>query len=409
MSRQKLLADKFKTWGKQQVTLPPNSEAKKAAVLGVFRSRTVVSVKKPRPFWPLLFSITGTFIVILFVTQFVLPAIQPATNTSSYPAEYDLSNEERVDLNNQLRSASGLGENLRQASLGDNNNKLSKILQPITNSIEEISHSFKQQNNSSIEDTREFLKTDYGINIKTRQVERIHTRLQTIIKGHGGRIDYLSVNPKYGSISFVIPKSSLSQFSTEIQDLFHPKFLTERISAQNLLPEKRVIEIDTEVQKQSLTDLEAKRQNQIEQHNSQVEYIQNEMKKYSNSIYALKNETTTSTERQSEIKAQLAYFNNKYYSLKQLLEKENTSFDNSLQETETQIQAKKHQLSELNEQDTELLNNVETVEGTISLQWISILDAINLYVPIYWILILSCVGVIVFYLLWGRRRMFDQI
>ena len=95
---------------------------------------------------------------------------------------------------------------------------------------------------SSISDTREFMKTSYSGNIKTRDVKNISRDIRGIIRDMDGRIDNEDISEKYGRIDFVIPKSNLDDFRDEIESLVHAKLYTETTSSQNLLNEKKSID-----------------------------------------------------------------------------------------------------------------------------------------------------------------------
>ena len=107
---------------------------------------------------------------------------------------------------------------------------------------------------SSISDTREFMKTSYSGNIKTRDVKNISRDIRGIIRDMDGRIDNEDISEKYGRIDFVIPKSNLDDFRDEIESLVHAKLYTETTSSQNLLNEKKSIENRSDIATKSLSD-----------------------------------------------------------------------------------------------------------------------------------------------------------
>jgi Ca2+/Na+ antiporter len=100
----------------------------------------------------------------------------------------------------------------------------------------------KGYGNPSISDTREFLKTSYASEIKTRDVSDTVKDVKNSVKGADGRIDSLESSEKYGYISFVVPKSKFEAFRDEIESLTHEKLYTEDISSKNLLTQKQGIE-----------------------------------------------------------------------------------------------------------------------------------------------------------------------
>lgn len=56
----------------------------------------------------------------------------------------------------------------------------------------------------SINDTREFLKTSYGASIRTRDVRDVVTSAKNIVKGNDGRVDSISSSEKNGYLTFVV-------------------------------------------------------------------------------------------------------------------------------------------------------------------------------------------------------------
>ncbi len=78
-------------------------------------------------------------------------------------------------------------------------------------------------------------------------------------------------------------------------------------------------------------------------------------------------------------------------------EKDLVNFDNQIKDTE-------NYLTSLGKQDVALINNVETVNGTIYINWISFFEIINLYIPIYKTLIIICLLIIINYFLFGRKQ-----
>jgi polyhydroxyalkanoate synthesis regulator phasin len=228
-----------------------------------------------------------------------------------------------------------------------------------------------------------------------------------MIRGYGGRVDNVSVGSKSGYITFVIPKSSFASFVVELKDLAPKRFLTENVNTQNLLPQKQHIENQTETTSQRLDTLETNRQSLINTHNARVTSLQRQINTYANSIAVLKSEATTSTVRQQEIDSSVASLEAKQRAVKQQLSNENAQYKSNLQYLDADIQSMKAQLANLGKQNQNLLNDVETVDGYISLQWISVFEVVNLYVPVNGIIISLCGVIIVGYFLYGRRRSFE--
>lgn len=93
-----------------------------------------------------------------------------------------------------------------------------------------------------VTDTREFLKTDYNATIRTRDISTLTRRIETTVRGFGGRIDSSNSSQKWGSVSFVVPAGKFDSFRDEIESLTDARFITTEIRNENLLPQVRNIE-----------------------------------------------------------------------------------------------------------------------------------------------------------------------
>ena len=109
---------------------------------------------------------------------------------------------------------------------------------------------------SDISDTREFLKTSYYGQIQTRRVAEIVDDVKNEVRDVEGRVDSLSSSEKYGSISFVVPKSRFEEFRIGVEALTHRKLYAEDISSDNLLNQKQNLEQRTGVSVESLATLD---------------------------------------------------------------------------------------------------------------------------------------------------------
>jgi len=146
------------------------------------------------------------------------------------------------------------------------------------------------QQQPSISDTREFLKTSFSATIKTRDVQEVVTDVKNIIKGADGRIDNLYSSEKSGSISFVVAKSKFDAFKGEIEALTHKKLYTESISSQNLLSQKQNIEEQTNNIVNTLADLNKQKEALTTKHNQTVNSISNELSRIQTELVLLKSE-----------------------------------------------------------------------------------------------------------------------
>ena len=236
-----------------------------------------------------------------------------------------------------------------------------------------------------ITDNREFLKTDYSATLRSRDISGLTGRVETTVRGFGGRVDGSSRAEKYGYVSFAIPANRLESFRGEIKSLVWEKFYTEQSSSQNLLPQKQSIEEQQTQAENTLAGYESDRQNLIANHNRRVASIQARLK-------AIAQAEPKTPELEAEEN-----------SLKNNLSSENASYKSKLAAIDAQIKAAQDNIESIKKQDQNLLDNVATVQGYISITWISLWEALDLYVPgslLGWLFLLAGLGAYH----WNRRQ-----
>ncbi|TSC85591.1 MAG: Uncharacterized protein G01um10148_977 [Parcubacteria group bacterium Gr01-1014_8] len=232
-----------------------------------------------------------------------------------------------------------------------------------------------------ITDTREFLKKDYGAEMKTRDVLELTKRVETTVRGYDGRVDQISSSPKYGSVSFVIPASKFDAFRDEIETLVGPKFLTVNIHSENLLSQKQGIEGQQKQVETSLADLESNRAKLVAAHKSTLAFLNSELDDVETEITALENMPPMGTEQWMQVSARLQVLRAEQSSLNTRIANENSSYKYQLDTVDAQIKYAKQNLDSVKEQDQNLLDNVATVSGNISVVWISAADIVQLFFP----------------------------
>ena len=210
-----------------------------------------------------------------------------------------------------------------------------------------------------VTDTREFLKTYYSAQLKTRDVPGLTRRVETTVRGYGGRIDSQSSSEKYGFVSFALPEGKYEAFRTELEGMVGSRFIKVDISSQNLLSQKVSIEEQQEQADKNLADYKTARATLTSSHTSAVKALQ------------AKIDATTDSAVKAELTKQLAYENSRYTS--------------QLQSIDANIKYATEWQKAVQTQDKKLLESVATVTGTVSLQWISLWDMLQLYLPGYWV------------------------
>ena len=389
----------LKEWGSKKRTTPSGNEALKAKVIAELNPSVEVRLRRPVGFWGLALAGSALVAFILVINWGGrLPLISPAqrmeNTVQSNLSEYSPSSEPSSasdELGIQYGASTGLGQSDPRAD---------SVLNKVTSNI---SRYFDSAPSS---DTREFLKTDYQADVRTRRVEKIGTQIKTMARGYGGRVDNISLGAKSAYISFVIPKSSLEAFRSELKDLVPARFLTENIGAQNMLPEKRLIEAQTDSTDKARIALEKDRQLLISRHQANVNYYQRQLNATNKNISTLKMEVATTTAREQEIAVSLAQLSAKQRQLEKALAQENNQYGNDLNYLDVRLKEAEYQLESLVGQDQALNETVETVQGSISIQWIGLFEIITLYVPISWLVVIFG-AVIVVYFLFGRRQSFE--
>jgi hypothetical protein len=390
------LEGKLRQWGKSQQQMPGNAEVLKTTVLNILKTPPASTKFKYPKSYLLVFS--GAMVVLLiFVRQYYVRSTQVTTYShfdNSTQVSYAPAAMEAGDLGIEYGAATGLGaQDIR-------------VSHPIAAKVIDL-FSAGENEFTPIPDTREFLQYGYNATIKTRKVEEITGRLQTIVRGYGGRIDSISVNEKFGSLYFVVPKASLDAFKNEAKSLVNSRFYTESIQAQNLLPEKVAIEQSTDSASASLVSVQQELATLNKNHSAIFANLQKQLNSVLNSINSLRREYTTSTVRQQQINKELARLYSVQSNIQTQLSSEDQQYKTQKLYFEGRIKDIESQLSNLDEQDQELQNTVETVQGSIEVEWVSVFAVVGMYVPYWWVwLIIICMGALIFNQ-YSKRRTID--
>ncbi|MDO8482157.1 MAG: DUF4349 domain-containing protein [bacterium] len=249
-----------------------------------------------------------------------------------------------------------------------------------------------------VTDTREFLKVYYNASMRTRDVPNLTRRVETTVRGYDGRIDQESSSPQYGYVSFAVPQSKYNAFRTELESLVNSRFLTVNISSQNLLPQKISIEEQQKQATTALSDYKTARQKIVSAHASAVQSLQGKIDADAEQLAILRAQPST-----PQILAQIQTVSDDWTALKQRLADENASYTAKLSSADANIKYAQDWQKAVQTQDKTLLENVATVNGTVSIQWISFWDVVRLYLPGYWIPFIFAVLAFLSYLR-DRRR-----
>lgn len=257
---------------------------------------------------------------------------------------------------------------------------------------------------TSIKDTREFMKVNYGAELKTRNVKDAIRDVKNAINDADGRIDNLNETTKYAYVSFVIPKSNLNNFKDEIESITNEKLYTENISSQNLLSQKQSIEQQQETARASLVELQNKQKDLIGKHTQAVSNLQNEIIYIQNQLISVRAtiDITSDEDTLVTLRNQEYDLSQQETSLKQSLNSENLSFNTKNQNLKNQIENINTQIKNINKQDVQFAENIETVNGYVSINWISLWDMAKIFSPIHPTIIIIILVLLVWYYL--RRK-----
>ncbi len=261
-----------------------------------------------------------------------------------------------------------------------------------------------QEQNPSITDTREFLKTYYNADIKTRDVSDVTKQIKNIVKGADGRVDSFSSGDKYGHVRFVVAKSKFDAFRDEIESITHKKLYTEDISSENLLGQKQGIEGQIIDANQSLDSLIAKRTELENNHNKIVTSINKELTSINSQLVSVR--SSISLEKEVSI---LTALRNQETSIvqqqtyqKKKLSDENINYQSQHQNFDAMISNASNNVTNANKTDTKFMDNIETVNGSVDVRWISLWEMAVIFAPIHPTLIIIILIIIAIVLM--RRR-----
>ncbi len=138
-----------------------------------------------------------------------------------------------------------------------------------------------------------------------------------------------------------------------------------------------------EQQKQADTSLagyKTTRQKIVSAHTSAVQSLQSKIDVDAQELATLRAQTQT-----PQVLAEIATVSEHQSSLKKQLERENASYTTQLRNIDENIKYGEEWQKAVETQDQTLLDNVATVTGTVSIQWISFWGIALLYLPGYWI------------------------
>jgi len=262
----------------------------------------------------------------------------------------------------------------------------------------------------TINDTREFLKTNYSAQIQTRDVSGVVRDVKNAVAGADGRVDSINSSEKYGYINFVVAKSKFDSFKEEIESLVHKKLYTENVSSENLLGQKQGIEEQANSITKSLADLEKSKKDLDARHSVTLKSLASDLSSVQIQLATLRLEIANTTDN-----AQLTILRNQELTLiqrestiKQNQNTENKNYANQSANLTSQIKQMNDNLANNIKQDVQFADNIETVSGYISVNWISYWQMAKLFSPIHPTIIVIVIILGILYAL-KRKKVLPKI
>ncbi len=398
----------FERWGKKSAILPAQADEVKSKILSQQSTENSSKPKKYPTFSFRWLALAGVVVVVLlFTNKNTLDNILSSyPRPSGHDEQFGLSG---ADAGSGLKPAGRLNANdlgiSQPRATGLSNEPPGNFVENLTKLVSEPIRQL-MPNSFSIADKREFLKTAYGAEIKTRNVKKLSTQLTTMIRGYGGRVDNVSVDTEYGTINFVLPKNSLASFRNELAGLIPDRFFTESERSTNLLSTKQSIESGQKVNQTELSSLQATRLNEVKKHTSIITSLRSSVNDLNRRIAELDKQIVAAPDVNSQeyynLAANQKELINQRTNTNNRIAGENNRHNNEIANIDSQIKNTEDSLQQLAGQNQNLLNDVETIDASIYLEHVSVLQVIELYIPSYvlWSLAIGLV-VLTYY---ARRR-----
>ena len=411
--------EQIKDWGKSKRTLPIKNDSIKQTIFAATdanRGQTVKPKRRTKTWLISGIALAGTAICVMLVFNFVRSQLIAATSVST--DDYNVASQSgyaegsatvqtlavapRAATYNSV-SVDSLGLSYGEATgLGSSEPNIIKTI--ATNIVSGIAHQAGYDESGTL-DTREYMDTNYSINIKTREVQEKAESARTVVRGHDGRIDRYNASENSAYISFTVPRTKFDAMAEEIRALaFSDKFITESINEYNRLPEKQNIEGQTADCEQTASELEVQRADLEKSHAEKSASLQKTINDLNKRIDALRIDLASATgTMRAKISVQITALNRDLSASNKSLSSENSQYNTKIKNIDKQIKQNQSTLENLGEQDQNLIDDTNVVTGTISLRKTSVLETINLYVPFRYS-IPGLILILILYAIFGRNR-----
>ena len=378
------LSEQFKKWGEAKRGVPANDTVMKEKVMNALRpAGGEYYLRRPSRFWRWSFAMAAVA-VLIFIAPGLYRALDDMTRFPVTPRVYSPMDE---NLGLTYGQDTGLAKT-------DSRSVVSKITDLFAD--------------RSLDDSREFMQTDYWATIRTRQVEKLSHDAEMAVRGLGGRVDRSDIGTKYSNISFVIPKSSLAEFKEIINEMAPARFIMQNENNVNLLDKKQTVEKQTEMANDTLAELQRERREILDRQKEVTGRLQEQINYLTKNIQEVSRIYTTNTVYRQSINLQISNYTKQLNTAKQSLASENRQFNLSLDVIDGNISRTNAELGGLDDQNEAILDTVATVQGTVTFRWISVIGIIDLYLPLRVAVPIICVLIIIFYFFFRREKGFEM-
>ncbi|MDO8424949.1 MAG: hypothetical protein Q7T01_00310 [bacterium] len=370
----KRLHQRLKQWGEQQRRVPERNDALQAQVLARGAREQVVPdvVRASRVPW-LSFALVGAAVLVIVI----------APRTSMLRTE-----QSDTAGSMGLSAGSSAPSVAREAPLMPETAMPKSGLDTVFYGAPEPmlkGGAYPLQRDVPITDTREYLQIGYAATMRVRDVLGIGQRVQTVVRGHGGRIDTLSLNEQYGSVSFALPEDELEALRNELRMLVRTPFLLETFRMENLLPQQQFLEERATGMKESLEELVAKLGELTAAHDRAIGSLSAQLQQTRATLAAARAEEPRTTEGVVAKQERVKQLEREERRLRDTMTSENRTYDAQRSDMERRKAAQEQSLTENTEQQQDVVDQVATVRATIALRHISAFGVMTTYLAQYWI------------------------
>lgn len=236
-------------------------------------------------------------------------------------------------------------------------------------------------------DTRELLETDYAAQLRVRHVAETSGRVQTIVRGHRGRVDAETTSEEFASVTFAIPATELERFRDEIRVLAGARFFTERTASVNRLTDQVNYERMESTAAETIAQIERDRTDRIAafrtveaQYLARVRTLRDRTQQLREQL-----RTAIDADARNATEAQIRDTERETASAHAAFQPKRTAHDREIQSIDARLFWQNEQLESAQTAQVNLAERVATVTGTVAMERISLVGVGWAYLGDHWI------------------------